>query len=270
MLFIGKKCGSREETFGRNSKQIAQERQALSDQLSECFIHEEITPTFTLSPELTLLIKTPRVLFNISNGSLGYAKDQLLLSNIFLSIQSGDRACLLGNNGSGKSSLLKALLGDSNLFKTGDWLLEPNKNIGYFDQHYSLFHSDKISKKSPLDFLKNLSQNFSEAEIRKHLASFLFRKTEEVNTKISKLSGGELARLALAVIAIKTPAVLFLDEITNNLDLETRAHVIEVLKSYPGTLITISHDPDFLEAIGINVKIDISDFYENLNNIKIN
>ena len=190
------------------------------------------------------------------------AKDQPLLSNIFLSIQSGDRVCLLGNNGSGKSTLLKALLGDLSLFKTGDWLLEPHKNIGYFDQHYSLFHSDKVSKNSPLEFLKNLSPNWTDTELRAHLASFLFRKTEEVNTPISQLSGGELARLALAIIAIKTPAVLFLDEITNNLDLETRAHVIEVLKSYPGTLIAISHDPDFLEAIGINAKIEVSDFYQ--------
>jgi len=246
------KAGRSQESALKKSKHIREEQENISEQLRHYFIHEEIKPSFTLSPELALLIKTPRVLFNISNGSVGYAKDQPLLSNIFLPIQSGDRVCLLGNNGSGKSTLLKALLGDFSLFKAGDWLLEPSKNIGYFDQHYSLFNSDKISKISPLDFLKNLSPDWTEAELRTHLASFLFRKTEEVNTQISKLSGGELARLALAVIAIKTPAVLLLDEITNNLDLETRAHVIEVLKSYPGTLITISHDPDFLEAIGIN------------------
>ena len=256
------KAGRAQESALKKSKQIREGQEALSEELKNYFIHEEIKPTFTLSPELSLLVKTPRVLFNIFNGSIGYEKNQPLLSNIFLSIQSGDRVCFIGNNGSGKSTLLKALLGDSNLFKTGEWLLEPHKNIGYFDQHYSLFHSDKISKNPPLEFLKNLSPDWTEAELRTHLATFLFRKTEEVNTPISKLSGGELARLALAVIAIKTPAVLFLDEITNNLDLETRAHVIEVLKSYPGTLVTISHDPDFLEAIGINAQIEVSDFYQ--------
>jgi len=256
------KAGRAQESALKKSKRIHQEQEAISEQLKNVFIHEEIKPTFTLSPELALLIKTPKVLFNISNGSLGYLKDQPLLSNIFVSIQSGERVCLTGNNGSGKSTLLKALLGDFSLFKTGDWLLEPNKNIGYFDQHYSLFHSKEVSELTPLEFLKNLSPDWTESELRAHLASFLFRKTEEVNTPILKLSGGELARLALASIAIKTPAVLLLDEITNNLDLETRAHVIEVLKSYPGTLIAISHDPDFLEAIGINAKIEVSDFYQ--------
>ena len=202
------KAGRAQESALKKSKRIHQEQENISEQLKNYFIHEEIKPTFTLSPELSLLIKTPRILFNISNGSLGYSKDQPLLSNIFLSIQSGERVCLTGNNGSGKSTLLKALLGDFSLFKTGDWLLEPRKNIGYFDQHYSLFHSKEVSELSPLEFLKNLSPKWTEAELRTHLASFLFRKTGEVNTPISQLSGGELARLALAVIAIKTPAVL--------------------------------------------------------------
>lgn len=256
------KAGRAQESALKKSKRIHQEQEAISENLKNYFIHEEIKPTFTLSPALSLLIKTPRVLFHIFKGSVGYEEDSPLLSNIFLSIQSGDRVCLTGSNGSGKSTLLKALLGESSLFKKGEWLLEPTENIGYFDQHYSVFHGDKTSKMSPLTFLQNLNPDWTEAEVRAYLASFLFRKTEEVNAPISKLSGGELARLALASIAIHAPAVLLLDEITNNLDLETRAHVIEVLKSYPGTLITISHDPDFLEAIGVTAEIKVSDFYQ--------
>ena len=93
--------------------------------------------------------------------------------------------------------------------------------------------------------------HWSYAEIRRHLNDFLFRKNEEVNARVHQLSGGEKARLSLAQIGAKTPKLLILDEITNNLDLETRAHVIQVLKNYPGALIVISHDEEFLKDIGI-------------------
>jgi len=77
---------------------------------------------------------------------------------------------------------------------------------------------------------------------------------------VSQLSGGEKARLSLALIAAKTPALLILDEVTNNLDYETREHVIQVLQDYPGALIVISHDEDFLKAIAITEDIDLEDY----------
>ena len=87
------------------------------------------------------------------------------------------------------------------------------------------------------------------------------RENEEVNCLVAKASGGEKARLSLAQIAAKTPKLLILDEVTNNLDLETRGHVIEVLKNYPGAMIVISHDADFLNEIGVNAYFKISDGY---------
>jgi ATPase subunit of ABC transporter with duplicated ATPase domains len=96
---------------------------------------------------------------------------------------------------------------------------------------------------------QNLDLTWSHAEIRRHLNDFLFRKNEEVNALVSTLSGGEKARLSLVQIAAKTPKLLILDEITNSLDLETRDHVIQVLKNYPGVMVVISHDEDFLKAI---------------------
>jgi ATPase subunit of ABC transporter with duplicated ATPase domains len=88
-------------------------------------------------------------------------------------------------------------------------------------------------------------------DIRQHLSDFLFRKHEQVDALVSTLSGGEKARLSLAHIAAKTPKLLILDEITNNLDLQTRDHMIQVLQQYPGAMLVISHDEDFLRAIGI-------------------
>lgn len=72
-----------------------------------------------------------------------------------------------------------------------------------------------------------------------------------MNSVVANLSGGERARLSLAQIGAKTPKLLILDEVTNNLDLEARAHVIDILSAYPGAMIVISHDEDFLEKIGI-------------------
>ncbi|MBI6545759.1 MAG: ABC-F family ATP-binding cassette domain-containing protein [Cyanobacteria bacterium NC_groundwater_1444_Ag_S-0.65um_54_12] len=102
-----------------------------------------------------------------------------------------------------------------------------------------------------METIHDLVPTWPYVEIRRHLNDFLFRKNEEINAPVSKLSGGERARLSLAQIAAKTPKLLLLDEITNNLDLETRNHIIQILGEYPGAMIVISHDADFLKAIGI-------------------
>jgi len=117
-----------------------------------------------------------------------------------------------------------------------------------------------IPDKTVLETISDLVPAWSHAEIRRHLNDFLFRKNEEVNALVSTLSGGEKARLSLAQIAAKTPKLLILDEITNNLDLETKEHVIQVLKYYPGAMIVISHEADFLEEIGISELVDVGKF----------
>ncbi len=81
-----------------------------------------------------------------------------------------------------------------------------------------------------------------------------------MNSHVSTLSGGEKARLSLAQITAKTQKLLILDEITNNLDLETKEHVTQVLKAYPGTMIIISHEADFLEEIGIREVVNVGKF----------
>ncbi|MFN7038495.1 MAG: ATP-binding cassette domain-containing protein [Alphaproteobacteria bacterium] len=130
------------------------------------------------------------------------------------------------------------------------------EDIGYLDQHYGALDQSK----SVLEIISELVPNWSPAEVRRHLNNFLFRKNEEVNTLVSALSGGEKARLSMAQIAAYTPKLLILDEITNNLDLETREHVIQVLKSYPGAMIIISHDIDFLKEIRVDEIVDVGRF----------
>ncbi|RTK94884.1 MAG: ATP-binding cassette domain-containing protein [Neisseriaceae bacterium] len=88
--------------------------------------------------------------------------------------------------------------------------------------------------------------------MRAFLNKFLFRKNEEVYNNIGNLSGGEKARLSLASFALKSYDLLILDEITNNIDLITRNHIVSVLKEYAGALIVISHDKYFLDELGVN------------------
>ncbi|MCD8524947.1 MAG: ATP-binding cassette domain-containing protein [Gammaproteobacteria bacterium] len=102
---------------------------------------------------------------------------------------------------------------------------------------------------------------------------FLFFNNEEIYAKAAVLSGGERARLCLAQISARSPALLVLDEITNNIDLETREHIIQVLKAYPGALLVISHDEAFLREIEVTDYYVCQDkrihCYENLDNEKL-
>lgn len=105
--------------------------------------------------------------------------------------------------------------------------------------------------------MQDLMPGTSRNEIRVLLNDFLFRTNDEIQTQARHLSGGERARLCLAMLAAKTPRLLLLDEITNNIDLETREHIIEVLRDYPGALIAVSHDREFLHAIGIEQTYEV-------------
>ena len=187
-------------------------------------------------------------LYPFVRGALATLTAKPLLQKISLIINSKDRIAIQGDNASGKSTLIKAILNDASVIKSGHWMLPKLVDIGYLDQHYGTLSAEK----TVYETIAELVPTWSTIEIRRHLNDFLFRKNEEVNSKVAQLSGGEKARLTLAQIAAITPKLLILDEITNNLDLETREHVIEVLKKYPGAMIVISHDADFLKEIGVH------------------
>ena len=240
------KMGRSNETAHRKTSEISHKRQILSEQMSGLQIPEKIKPTFSIQAG-----ESGRVLVSISDGSVGFAHP--VLTSINLSITSGDRIAIHGDNGSGKSTLIRAMLDDKAIYKTGTWQVLKREYIGYLDQHYSTLDAQK----SVLEVIQDSVLNWSHADLRKHLNDFLFRKNEEINTTVLRLSGGEKARLSLAKIAASPPKLLILDEITNNLDLETREHVIQVLKNYTGALVVISHDADFLLAIGVTVNYRI-------------
>ena len=195
-----------------------------------------------------------QTLVTIHDGCVGYVSNPMILQDISLSIKACDRIAIQGNNGSGKSTLIKAILGDKLVITLGDWITPNSQDIGYLDQHYGTLSPDK----TVLETISCLLPEQPYAEIRKHLNDFLFRKNEEIEARVSTLSGGEKARLSLAQIAAFTPKLVILDEMTNNLDLTTRDHVIQVLKGYPGAMMVISHDPDFVTAIGVTDSYNLS------------
>ena len=176
------------------------------------------------------------------------------MQGIHLSLSSNEKMAITGDNGSGKTSLLKAILDDATVIKTGEWVLPKQDDIGYLDQHYTNVSSDK----SVLQLLSECVPEWHATEVRRHLSDFLFRGNDSVNTLACHLSGGEKARLSLALIAAKPPKLLILDEITNNLDLETLEHVTQILKSYPAAMMVISHDKNFLADIDIDTTIELS------------
>jgi ATPase subunit of ABC transporter with duplicated ATPase domains len=229
-------------TAGKKSSSITNRNKFLNERLSSLRLPEIIKPTFSLTAKEV----GSKIIVSISDGQLRYG-DKIILSGITLSVSGGEHLAIVGDNGSGKTTLMKAILNDPQVIKTGVWDLPDNSDIGYLDQHYSSLNSFK----TVLETLTDITPNKTHAELRDLLNSFLFKKNEEVNKSVSVLSGGERARLALAKIAFQTPKLLLIDEITNNIDLETKQHVVQVLRQYPGTMIIISHDSTFLKEINI-------------------
>jgi ATPase subunit of ABC transporter with duplicated ATPase domains len=148
--------------------------------------------------------------------------------------------------------LVKAILGEPTIVKTGQWHCPKRQEIGYLDQHYQTLDPEA----SVFEIVEQEAFVLDVHGIRKHLNNFLFRKNEEVKAKVKTLSGGEKARLSLAQIAACNPKLVILDEMTNNVDLATREHIIQVFSAYPGALIVISHDTDFLR------RINVTSFYQ--------
>ena len=176
----------------------------------------------------------------------------IFLNDINFHVSLGDRISISGANGSGKSSLIRAILSSLNgeqsnfVIEEGKMYISPNMNVVYLDQKYSLIDKEKT-------ILENMHQANKELDyelLRQQLGNFLF-KNDEVNKKASVLSGGELARLSLAIISISEIDLLILDEPTNNLDIETVEQIVDVLEEYEGAILVVSHDLEFLSKINI-------------------
>src|SRR5690606_37344135 len=191
-------------------------------------------------------LSAPNPLLVLDSVDVGYRIDDIetkIVRGITLSLQAGQRIGLLGVNGAGKSTVIKTIAGELEPLN-GTARLGKGLVIGYFAQHQiEMLRHDE----SPLWHLMRIAPDTREQELRNFLGSFNFDGTM-ATSPIAPFSGGEKARLALALIVWQRPNLLLLDEPTNHLDLETREALTEALAQFEGTLVLVSHDRHLLRA----------------------
>ena len=210
---------------------------------------EELAPLHAAAPfafEFREPLRAPNPLLVLEDVDAGY-EGKPVLQAINLSVQSEQRIGLLGVNGAGKSTFIKTIAGALPVLR-GSAIFNKGLVIGYFAQHQvEMLRDDQ----SPLWHLQQLSArasaNIREQELRNYLGSFNF-PGDMATGPIEHFSGGEKARLALALIVWQRPNLLLLDEPTNHLDLETREALAVALAQFEGTLVLVSHDRHLLRA----------------------
>ncbi|RPJ44790.1 MAG: ATP-binding cassette domain-containing protein [Betaproteobacteria bacterium] len=238
-----------ESFISRFKAQASKARQAQS-RMKMLAKMEDLAPLHVTAPfqfEFREPLRAPDPLLVMEGVDAGYrsaeAADKVVLRGINFSLQSGQRYGLLGINGAGKSTLIKTIAGElAPLAGTANF----NKGlvIGYFAQHQvEMLRNDE----SPLWNLSRIAPRTREQELRGFLGGFNFPGEMALNP-ITHFSGGEKARLALAMIVWQRPNLLLLDEPTNHLDLETREALTVALAQFEGTLVLVSHDRHLLRA----------------------
>ena len=190
-----------------------------------------------VSIQLPTPLRLPNSLLSLRDVDAGYGADARILANVGFGLEAGDRIGLLGVNGAGKSTLVKTLVGELAPM-SGERIAHPDLRIGYFAQHTV---ESLVMGTSPIDHLKELSPNTATQEFRNFLGGWQFPGDRAFEV-IDNFSGGEKARLALALLAWNKPNLLLLDEPTNHLDLEMREALAEALSDFDGAIVMVSHD----------------------------
>ncbi|MDP2194062.1 MAG: ATP-binding cassette domain-containing protein, partial [Alphaproteobacteria bacterium] len=200
------------------------------------------------APQILIPMGPPSVknVIQIQDLTVGYATP--LIKKVKLPVMRGQKIAIVGANGIGKSTILKTLVGEiaplSGTIKFGD-----NVKVGYYAQS----QLDQLNlDASAYDNVLNANGLLTEGEVRKILGSLLF-KDQDIRKSISVMSGGEKSRVGLACMIAKRANTLLMDEPTNHLDLVTQENLAHALSTYPGTLIFVSHDRRFINAIATHV-----------------
>lgn len=183
-----------------------------------------------------------KVVAELENLSKNYGKKQVL-QNIDLLVERGSKTAFVGQNGQGKTTLAKIMVGE--LDHEGSIKMGHNVQLGYFAQNQAEYLD---GKKTILDTMTDAANESNRSKVRDILGSFLFRG-DEVDKYVKVLSGGERNRLALAKMLLQPFNVLVMDEPTNHLDIKSKNVLKQALQNFEGTLVLVSHDRDFLQGL---------------------
>lgn len=173
--------------------------------------------------------------------------DHLVFKDASITIERGQKVAFVGKNGEGKSTMVKAIMGEIDF--EGDLKVGHNGFIGYFAQNQASLLDEELSI---FDTVEQIAVGDIRTKIKDLLGAFLFRG-DDLNKKVKMLSGGEKTRLAMIKLLLQPVNLLILDEPTNHLDLRTKDILKDALKSFEGTIILISHDRDFLDGLAEKV-----------------
>ncbi|MGR7813380.1 ABC-F family ATP-binding cassette domain-containing protein [Lacinutrix undariae] len=210
------------------------------DKIDRIEVDEDDNSVMTLNFPVSI---TPGKVVVEAEGISKIYGDLQVLKDIDLSIERNTKTAFVGQNGQGKSTLAKILVGD--LKHTGHLKLGHNVQIGYFAQNQAEYLD---GSKTVLDTMIDAANETNRSKVRDILGSFLFRG-EEAEKYVRVLSGGERNRLALAKLMLQPLNVLIMDEPTNHLDIKSKNVLKEALRKFEGTLILVSHDRDFLQGL---------------------
>lgn len=234
------------ESFINRFKAKASKAKQAQSRIKQLEKMEELLPAHSQSQfSFSFLTppKLPNPLVKMEQVQVGY-DDTVVLDKLQLNLVPGSRIGLLGRNGAGKSTLIK-LLADEKQPMTGEYETSAGLRIGYFAQHQLEFLRPQDSA---IDHLHRLDKKASEQSLRDYLGGFGFHGDEALG-KVAPMSGGEKARLVLALIVYQKPNLLLLDEPTNHLDLEMRHALNIALQSFEGAMVLVSHDRFLLSSV---------------------
>ncbi|MEM8573119.1 MAG: ABC-F family ATP-binding cassette domain-containing protein [Pseudomonadota bacterium] len=222
------------------AKQAQSRLKALQRMAPEAEVFDDASLVFDFpSPKE---VKPP--LMMLDGVDVGYVPGKPVLSHIDLRIDPDDRVALVGRNGNGKTTLARALAGQLSPMD-GRIKASGKLSVGYFAQHQI---EELVPEDTPFQHMERVMPEAKPGEVRNHLARFGF-SGEKVSVRVNALSGGERARLSLALVTRDAPHILILDEPTNHLDVDAREALVQALAGFGGAVIVVSHDRHLLGLI---------------------